>query len=111
MVYGEESHEVGLSRLDDSGGDLAYNHYPTGWAQTSNTPLKWYKKDTHGGGIRAPLIVHWPARIRDRGPVRTQYHHVVDVVPTVLDVLDIQAPTTYRGVCQLPIHGVSFAYS
>jgi len=111
LAYEPETVAEILTDIDLIGTARAFNHYPTGWAQTSNTPLKWYKKDTHGGGIRAPLIVHWPARIRDRGPVRTQYHHVVDVVPTVLDVLDIQAPTTYRGVCQLPIHGVSFAYS
>ena len=111
LAYEPETVAEILTDIDLIGTARAFNHYPTGWAQTSNTPLKWYKKDTHGGGIRAPLIVHWPARIRDRGPVRTQYHHAVDVVPTVLDVLDIQAPTTYRGVCQLPIHGVSFAYS
>src|SRR5262249_62045147 len=73
MVYEEESHEVGLSRLDDIGGGLAFNHYPTGGAQASNTPLKWYKKDTHGGGIPSPLIIHSPqgnsARNADPGQV------------------------------------------
>lgn len=100
-----------LDALDRLGSEHALNHYPTGWAQASNTPLKWYKKDTHGGGIRAPLIVHWPARIRDGGRIRPQYHHVIDVVPTVLALLGIAAPTVYRGVPQLPVHGMSLAYT
>jgi arylsulfatase len=64
MVYEEESPEVGLASLDKIGGPEAFNHYPQGWAQVSNTPLKWYKKDTHGGGIRAPLVAHWPRASR-----------------------------------------------
>ena len=111
LAYEPETLTEILADIELIGTARAFNHYPTGWAQTSNTPLKWYKKDTHGGGIRAPFIAHWPARLRDRGHVRTQYHHVVDVVPTVLEVLGTQAPTIYRGVPQLPIHGVSFAYS
>src|SRR5262249_52813393 len=75
-----------------------------------NTPLKWYKKDTHGGGIRAPLIMSWPGRVRDSG-LRTQYHHVIDVTPTVLEVGGATAPTVYQGIPQLPIHGVSMAYT
>jgi arylsulfatase len=100
-----------VALMDHLGGERAFNHYPMGWAQASNTPLKWYKKDTHGGGIRAPLIVHWPARIRDGGRIRSQYHHVIDVAPTVLEILGIEAPAVYRGVPQLPIHGVSLAYT
>ncbi len=100
-----------LAALDRLGSEFALNHYPAGWAQASNTPLKWYKKDTHGGGIRAPLIVHWPARIADAGRIRRQYHHVIDVLPTVVDVLGIEAPTVYRGVPQLPVHGTSLAYT
>jgi arylsulfatase A-like enzyme len=111
LAYEPETVAELLADIDLIGTPRAFNHYPMGWAQTSNTPLKWYKKDTHGGGIRAPLIVHWPARIRDRGHVRTQYHHVIDVVPTVLDILGIPVPTEYRGVSQLPIHGVSLAYT
>jgi arylsulfatase A-like enzyme len=111
LAYEPETVAELLADIDLIGTPRAFNHYPLGWAQTSNTPLKWYKKDTHGGGIRAPLIVHWPARIRDRGHVRTQYHHVIDVVPTVLDILGIPVPTEYRGVSQLPIHGVSLAYT
>ncbi len=111
LGYERETLEERLRALDRLGSEYAFNHYPMGWAQVSNTPLKWYKKDTHGGGIRAPLILHWPARIADRGGIRTQYHHVVDVVPTILGVLGIEAPEVYKGVGQLPIHGVSLAYT
>jgi arylsulfatase A-like enzyme len=111
MVYEEELPEVGLSRLDDIGSERSFNHYPTGWAQASNTPLKWYKKDTHGGGIRAPLIVHWPERIKLSSTIRAQFHHVTDLAPTLYEVLGIEVPTEYQGVPQLPIHGVSMAYT
>jgi arylsulfatase A-like enzyme len=111
MVYEEESPEVGIARLDDIGGERSFNHYPAGWAQVSNTPLKWYKKDTHGGGIRAPLIVHWPKRIAARGEIRTQYHHVVDVSSTIYELLKVEPPTLRRGVSQMPLHGISMAYT
>lgn len=111
MVYEEEAPEVGMSRLDDIGSERSFNHYPTGWAQVSNTPLKWYKKDTHGGGIRAPLIMHWPQRITAGGAISTQYHHVVDIAPTLYELLGVQVPTHHRGVPQIPIHGISMAYT
>lgn len=111
LSYERETLEEGLAALERLGSEYAFNHYPMGWAQASNTPLKWYKKDTHGGGIRAPLLIHWPGRIPDSGSTRTQYHHVIDIVPTVLEVLGIEAPTVYRGADQLPIHGVSLAYT
>jgi len=110
MLTEKETTGYGLARLDSIGSEHSFPHYPMGWAQVSNTPLKWFKKDTHGGGIRAPLIVHWPDRIRPGG-IRTQYYHVIDVVPTLLDVLGIEAPSVYRGVRQLPLHGISMAYT
>ncbi len=110
LNYEPETVAESLAALDRIGSERAFNHYPTGWAQVSNTPLKWYKKDTHGGGIRAPLIVSWPGRVRGGG-IRTQYHHVIDVVPTVLDLVGATAPTVYQGVAQLPVHGVSMAYT
>ena len=100
-----------LGGMDVIGTEHAFNHYPIGWAQASNTPLKWYKKDAHGGGIRSPLVVHWPGRLHDRARVRTQYHHVVDVAPTVLEVVGIEAPDVFRGVPQMSVHGVSLAYT
>ncbi|PSL02843.1 arylsulfatase [Haloactinopolyspora alba] len=100
-----------LAALDDIGGPHTHNHYPSGWAQAGNTPLKFYKKHTYGGGVRTPLIVHWPGHISDPGTVRTQFHHVIDVVPTLLEVAGAEAPDTYRGVPQLPMHGTSMAYT
>jgi arylsulfatase A-like enzyme len=111
LSYEPETLDDVLRALDRLGSEHAFNHYPTGWAQVSNTPLKWYKKDTHGGGIRAPLVVHWPGRIREAGAIRPQYHHVIDVVPTILEILGVAAPTVYRGVAQLPVHGVSMLYT
>ncbi|MGH9014840.1 MAG: arylsulfatase [Acidimicrobiia bacterium] len=100
-----------LARIDELGGPTTYNHYPIGWAQAGNTPFQWYKRWVHAGGVRDPLVVRWPARIRDRGAVRSQYHHVVDVVPTVLEVVGVEAPAVLDGVPQLPIAGTSFAYT
>ena len=100
-----------LGHIDELGGQLHHNHYPTGWAQAGNTPLKRYKQNTHGGGIRDPMIVHWPARIEDGGTIRNQYHHVSDVMPTVLEAIGVEAPTVHRGVEQMPVEGTSFAYS
>jgi arylsulfatase len=111
LQYEPETLEQNLSAIDRLGDETTYGHYPTGWAQASNTPLKWYKKDVHAGGARDPLIVHWPNRIADRGGLRHQFHHVVDLAPTVLDLLGIEAPTTHRGEAQLPIHGTSLAYT
>lgn len=111
MVYELDDPKVALRHLDKIGTAHAFNHYPTGWAQVSNTPLKWYKKDTHGGGIRAPLIVRWPDGIKKRGQVRNQFHHVIDIAPTLYDLLDITPPLEIGGVAQDPLHGVSMAYS
>lgn len=106
-----EPMEVGLEAIDRLGDETTNPHYPVGWAQAGCTPLKWYKTDTHGGGIRDPLIVHWPARIKDGGSLRHQYHHVVDLTPTVLDVLGMDAPAEVGGIPQLPMHGASLAYT
>jgi arylsulfatase len=102
--------ELSLEALDRLGDETTNVHYPTGWAQAGNTPFKRYKKETHGGGVRDPLIVHWPARIKERG-LRRQYHHVADLVPTVLELLRIDAPKVYNDVPQLPVHGNSLAYT
>ena len=99
------------TRLHDIGGPRSSPNYPWGWAQAGNTPLKWYKQNTHGGGVRVPMIVHWPERVADRGAFRRQFHHVSDVVPTVLELLGAEAPTQYRGLEQMPVTGTSFAYA
>ncbi|MCC0056574.1 MAG: arylsulfatase [Rhodobiaceae bacterium] len=110
LYHGAESAEERAAALDKLGGKETYPHYAFGWAQTSNTPLRWYKMNTYGGGVRSPLIVHWPAKVAAGGRL-TQYHHVVDIVPTVLDILDIKAPDTYRGIEQMPVQGVSMKYT
>lgn len=111
MTHEQETVETSLPRLDTIGSEYAFSHYPMGWAQVSNTPLKWYKKDTHGGGIRAPLIMHWPKGIEARGEIRTQFHHVIDVMPTVLECVGVQAPQVYKGIEQLAMHGQSMRYT
>jgi len=100
-----------LERLDEIGGPNTNNNYPWGWAQAGNTPLKRYKQNTHGGGIRDPLIIHWPKSIKDKGGIRPQYHHVTDIAPTILEILGMEAPKEFNGVAQLPIHGTSLAYT
>ncbi len=99
-----------LARLDDIGGPHSHTNYPWGWAQAGNTPFKWYKQNTHEGGVHVPLIVHWPAGITEGG-LRDQFHHVNDVAPTIYDVLGVEAPETYRGLEQIPVSGISMRYS
>ena len=106
-----ETPDEAVERLDDIGGPHSHANYPWGWAQAGNTPFKWYKQNTHEGGVHVPLIAHWPDRIADRGGIRDQFHHVNDIVPTVYDVLGIAAPDVYRGFEQLPISGTSMRYT
>lgn len=110
LRYEPEQPEYTLANMDRLGSEEALNHYATGWAQVSNTPLKWYKKDTHGGGIRAPLILHWSEGIRTAG-IRSQFHHVTDIVPTILEMTGIEAPDVHAGVSQLPLDGISMRYT
>jgi arylsulfatase len=100
-----------IADLDRVGGPDVYNNYPTGWAQVGNTPLRFYKTTTYEGGVRDPMIVHWPARIAAGGGIRTQYHHVIDVMPTLLECAGLAVPDSFRGVPQMPVEGTSFAYS
>lgn len=100
-----------LRHFDELGGPAVESHYPAGWAQAGNTPFQWYKQTVHPGGVRDPLIFHWPAGIKERGAIRSQFHHAIDVMPTLLDLLKLEAPTTYKGIPQLPVAGVSMAYT
>lgn len=111
MVYEKDDPKQAIKHLDKIGSDRAYNHYSTGWAQVSNTPLKWYKKQTHGGGIRAPLIVKWPGVVPADAAVRPQFYHVIDVMPTLLKNMGIEAPATIAGVPQQSIHGMDMSPS
>jgi arylsulfatase len=103
-----ESLEENLRRIDDLGGPDAHNHYPWGWAWAGNTPLKRWKRETHEGGVTDPLIVCWPRGIERSGEVRHQYVHAIDVMPTLLDLIGLEAPAVLGGVDQRPLDGASF---
>ena len=100
-----------LGRIDDIGGPDTHSNFPHGWAMASNTPLRRYKQNTHGGGIRDPLIMSWPKRILARGELRHQFVHACDLTPTLLELIGIEAPASIGGCPQLPIEGESFARS
>lgn len=97
-----------VARIDDIGGPDTHSNFPHGWAMAANTPLKRYKQNTHGGGIRDPLIISWPKGIKARGELRHQFAHCSDMVPTLLDLIGIKAPDNINGVDQQPIEGESF---
>ncbi len=100
-----------LADIDLMGSDASYCSYSRGWAQASNTPLKWYKADTFEGGIRAPLVVSWPAGELPAGGISAQYHHAIDVVPTLLNMANLSMPDRFRGTASLDLQGTSFAYT
>ena len=104
--------ELLIERMDDLGTARAYNHYAVGWAHAMDTPYQWTKQvASHWGGTRNGTIVHWPKGIKATGEIRNQFHHVIDVAPTVLDVAGLPHPTLVNGVLQEPLHGVSMRYS
>ncbi|WP_433171087.1 arylsulfatase [Actinoallomurus sp. CA-150999] len=100
-----------VARIDEIGTTRAHANYPWGWAQAGNTPFKRYKQNTHEGGVRCPLIVHWPRGLPRTDEIRQQFHHVTDIVPTLFELLGLRAPAVHNGIPQLPIHGVSMAYT
>ncbi|WP_022723507.1 sulfatase-like hydrolase/transferase, partial [Rhodopseudomonas sp. B29] len=100
-----------LARIDDIGGPNSHSNFPHGWAMASNTPLRRYKQNTHGGGIRDPFVVSWPKRLKARGELRHQFVHVSDLVPTLLELIGVEAPTEIGGLAQMPLEGTSFARS
>ncbi|HWF23657.1 MAG TPA: arylsulfatase [Acidimicrobiales bacterium] len=102
-----ESMEDNLAAYDDWGGFKTYNHYSWAWAAAGNTPLRLWKRYTWLGGTRTPLIVHWPEGIKSRGEIRSQFAHAVDLLPTVLDVAGVPAPSTVDGITQQVIDGAS----
>ena len=107
-----ETPEFLAARIDDFGTPKAYNHFAVGWAHAMDTPYQWTKQvASHWGGTRNGTIVHWPGGITARGEVRSQFHHVIDVAPTVLEAAGLPQPTAVNGVTQRPIEGVSMAYS
>ncbi len=102
-----ETLEDNLEVFDRWGTEDTFNHYAWGWTWAGDTPFRRWKRETYRGGITDPCVVSWPNGIAARGEVRHQYAHVIDVVPTVLDAVGLQAPATIRGVPQSPLHGVS----
>ena len=106
-----EMPDEAIERVDDIGGPNSHTNYPWGWAQAGNTPFKWYKQNTHEGGVHVPFIVHWPEGMSDAGGLRHQFHHVNDVVPTIYSALGITPPDDYRGREQMPISGTPMNYS
>jgi len=103
--------EQNLERYDEWGGVDTFPHYSWGWAWAGTTPFRRWKRETYRGGISDLCIVSWPCRVAAHGEVRSQYAHAIDVVPTILEVLGIEAPASIRGVTQSDIHGVSFAHT
>jgi arylsulfatase A-like enzyme len=107
-----ESLATNLTHIDELGGYRHYNHFPAAWAHAMNTPFQWTKQvASHLGGVRNPMVVSWPARIHDRGGVRSQFGHVIDIAPTIFEAVGIQFPTELNGTHQQPIEGVSMVYT
>jgi arylsulfatase len=105
-----ENMALNLKLIDELGGPHTYPHYPQGWAMAGNTPFKRYKQNAHAGGNTDPMIVHWPKGISEKGGLRAQYHHIIDVTPTVLDLVGIPQPRKIKGVDQRPFDGLSMRY-
>ncbi len=106
-----EDPDEAVARIDEIGGPHSHTNYPWGWAQCGNTPFRWYKQNTHEGGVHVPMIWHWPAGIapEQRGTMRHQFTFVADIVPTLYELVGIEPPTVFKGLDQLPVTGRSFA--
>ena len=111
-LAGLETPEFLMERLDKLGGPDSYNHYAVGWAHAMNTPYQWTKQvASHWGGTRNGTIVSWPKGIQAKGEIRSQFHHLIDVAPTILEAAGLPEPVSVNGVHQRPIEGVSMLYS
>ena len=107
-----ETPEFLMNRIDKFGGTDAYNHYAVGWAHAMSTPYQWTKQvASHWGGTRNGTIVHWPKGIEAQGEIRSQFHHVIDIAPTILEAAGLPEPLFVNGVLQKPIEGVSMLYA
>src|SRR5271165_5278956 len=107
-----ETPEFLMARIDKLGGPESYNHFAVGWAHAMNTPYQWTKQvASHWGGTRNGTVVHWPKGIKGKGEIRSQFHHVIDVAPTILELAGLPQPQFVNGVQQHPIEGVSMAYA
>jgi len=107
-----ETPEFLQSKIDDFGGPKAYNHFAVGWAHALCTPYQWTKQvASHWGGTRNGMIVHWPNGVKGKDEIRTQFHHVIDIAPTILEVAGLPEPAFVHGIQQAPMEGVSMAYA
>jgi arylsulfatase len=103
--------DANLRHYENWGDTTTYPHYHAGWAMAGNTPFRYFKQSEHRGGQHDAMVVHWPNGIKAKGEVRSQYHHIIDVAPTILEAASIEVPEAYRGIAQQPLDGVSMAYS
>ena len=107
-----EKWQDNLKAIDELGGPKHFNHFPSAWAHAMDTPFQWTKQvASHFGGTRNPMIISWPAKIADKGGIRSQFIHTIDVVPTIYELCGITPPTDLNGIQQKPIEGTSFAYT
>jgi arylsulfatase len=103
--------KVNLRYYDRWGDETTYPHYHAGWAMAGNTPFRYFKQSEHRGGQHDALVVHWPKGIQAKGEIRKQYHHIIDIAPTILEAVGVSMPETYHGIKQQPMDGVSMLYS
>ena len=108
----QEDFEEVYRQKDLLGGPMTFNHYPIGWAHAMDTPFQWTKQvASHFGGTRNGLVISWPERIKNTGQVCSQFHHVIDITPTILEATGLPAPDSINGITQEPIQGVSMGYT
>ena len=103
--------EANLKHQADWGRENTYPHYHAGWAMAGNTPFRYFKQSEHRGGQHDALVVHWPNGIKAKGEIRSQYHHISDIAPTIMEAAGITVPDEYHGVKQQPMDGTSMIYS
>ncbi|MBO3273991.1 arylsulfatase [Pseudomonas schmalbachii] len=108
----QETWQSNLKVIDELGGPKHFNHFPSAWAHAMNTPFQWTKQvASHFGGTRNPLVISWPAKIKDKGGLRSQFAYVTDITPTILEAAGIEAPSVLNGVTQKPMDGISMLYT
>ena len=103
--------EANMKYIDTWGQETTYPHYHAGWAMAGNTPFKYFKQAEHRGGQHDPLVVHWPNGVKSKGEIRSQYHHISDIGPTIMEVVGIEVPESYNGIEQQPMDGDSMQYA
>jgi arylsulfatase len=107
-----ETLDLQMAKIDELGSDKCYNHFAAGWAVAGNTPFTWTKQvASNFGGTRNGMVIHWPKGIKAKNQVRSQFHHVIDVAPTIYEAAGIPAPGMVNGIAQRPMEGVSMVYS